>query len=378
MGEKMDVLQIAKDLINTKFYQGMDNTELVNLLCSYFSEAKEIVTIKDRNGLTNLLIGLNCNLENLDDAIMLSGHMDTVKPGEGWETDSLIDGDKLYGLGSTDMKSFFASVIINLHELKNLDVPIFLGITADEETFGEGIKVLTDEMKKRNINPKYALIGEPTENTVITSNRGNYVYIISLTGKECHSMKPENGINALYAASHVINHIEQLSEYYSDCASLNPIIVEGGKMPNQICGNCLMKLSIRTASLEVHDKIKESIDTKLEEIAERYKLPNFVFEKVFELSAFEKRDSDINNMLCNFLNSDEGEYLACTEAGELQKYGIPNISIIGPGNLNLAHKQNEYCSVSQLKYYSEKLPDMLKEASKKLETPKNVEGGVKR
>ncbi len=371
----MNVVEIAKQLVNTKFYQGISNEALLNVFNSYFQDATEIAKVQDENGLTHLVVGMNCHLQDLDHAILLSGHMDTVKPGENWDTEAKVEGDLLYGLGSSDMKSFFAAVIHNFEEIKNLETPVVLSITSDEETLGEGIKAVTSFMEEKNIHPQYALVGEPTKNQVITSNRGNYVHVLSLTGKECHSMNPSNGINALYAASHIIGHIEKLEEVYKGRATLNPILVEGGKMPNQVCGKCLMKLSIRTSSSKIHTEIEDAIATKVEEIAKQYQLPAFSFEKVFELSAFEQKPSDINNFLCDYLNTSEGEYLATTEAGELQKYGIENITILGPGNLDLAHKQGEYCACSQLKFYDENLPKMLQEISKKMDI-QNEKGGM--
>lgn len=362
----MDVLDILKELVKEKYYIGMPSNEnIIRVLLKYFSNAKDIQLVPDSEGLKHLLIGLNCELNNLDNAILLSGHLDTIKPEESWNIDSHIEDGKLYGLGSSDMKAFFAALIANNEAISNLDVPTILSITFDEETLGNGIKAITEELKKRNINCDYALIGEPTKNNVVTSSRGNSVYVVQTIGKACHSMNPENGINALYPMANLIGFIETLNEKYKGIISLNPILSEGGVMPNQVCGQATMKLSIRTSNIALRDHVFEEVKEKLAELAKKYGVDTKAFP-VFELKPFEYRESEINNSLLTTFNKKEEAYLATTEAGEIQFIGIENITIMGPGDLNLAHKENEFCDISLLLEYSKMLPDMMDIAVKNI------------
>ena len=250
----MDVLNILTELVKEKYYIGMPSKEkLIRTIIGYFSNAKDIQLVPDSEGLNHLLIGLNYKLNNLDNAILLSGHMDTIKPDKNWNIDPYIEDNKLFGLGSTDMKAFFAALIVNKENISNLSVPVILSITFDEETLWNGIRAITNELKKRNINCSYALIGEPTENNVATGSRGNSVYVIQTIGKVCHSMNPENGINALYPMANLIMFIEMLNEKYKGIISLNPILSEGGVMPNQVCGQATMKLSIRASNITLRN-----------------------------------------------------------------------------------------------------------------------------
>ena len=228
-------------------------------------------------------------------------------------------------------------------------------------------------MKKRNINCSYALIGEPTENNVVTSSRGNSVYVIQTIGKACHSMNPENGINALYPMANLIMFIEMLNEKYKGIISLNPILSEGGVMPNQVCGQATMKLSIRASNITLRNQVFEIIKKKLDELSEKYGINSKAFP-VFELKPFERRESEINETIISHFNKQEEEYLATIEAGEIQNIGINDITIIGPGNLNLAHKENKYCDISLLLEYSKILPDILSVTVEKIE---NIKGNVK-
>ena len=131
----MDVLNILTELVKEKYYIGMPSKEkLIRTIIGYFSNAKDIQLVPDSEGLNHLLIGLNYKLNNLDNAILLSGHMDTIKPDKNWNIDPYIEDNKLFGLGSTDMKAFFAALIVNKENISNLSVPVILSITFDEET----------------------------------------------------------------------------------------------------------------------------------------------------------------------------------------------------------------------------------------------------
>ena len=125
----------------------------------------------DSNGNTHLLVGVNCKLKNLDHAILLSGHVDTVRETEGHHPKAEIIDDCVKGLGTSDMKAFFAVVLSQIDDLKSIDYPIILSITSDEETEFEGVKKNIEEMQKRNINPDFAIIGEPTNLDYYASSR---------------------------------------------------------------------------------------------------------------------------------------------------------------------------------------------------------------
>ena len=97
--------------------------------------------------------------------LVLSGHTDTVPYDEGkWKHDpfSLTQADqRLYGLGTSDMKAFLALAIEASRELRadDLKEPLIILATADEETSMAGAKALVDHKLPR---ARHAVIGEPT------------------------------------------------------------------------------------------------------------------------------------------------------------------------------------------------------------------------
>ena len=124
IGGFMRELEFLKKLVSIKSFDLNENKEIVDYLYSEFSKsAEEIILIKnDNNDKRNMLIGLNTKLKNINNAIILSGHIDTVPANEREYLTNpynpVIKENRLYGLGSIDMKSFFACILSNVKKLK--------------------------------------------------------------------------------------------------------------------------------------------------------------------------------------------------------------------------------------------------------------------
>jgi len=188
-----DVKEILRELVAIPYWfvgQSVPNKQLVDYFkeafkgCDFAEIPSRMTNDPAENAkYNNLVIGLNCKLENLERAIVLAGHMDTVPPFKPYEagedeitfadTTMKQDGDKLYGRGTVDMRGFFASVITKLDELKKMNVPVLMSITCDEEAFKmDGAKDIMKFFKEKNIKPQTIILGEPRSSTVSTSHSG--------------------------------------------------------------------------------------------------------------------------------------------------------------------------------------------------------------
>ncbi len=78
----MKELEYLKQLISIKSYDLNENKEVIDVLKDMLSTvAEDILVIQNTvNQKESLLIGLNCKLQDTKDAIVLSGHIDTVCP----------------------------------------------------------------------------------------------------------------------------------------------------------------------------------------------------------------------------------------------------------------------------------------------------------
>ncbi|MES9848103.1 MAG: M20/M25/M40 family metallo-hydrolase, partial [Candidatus Thiodiazotropha sp.] len=189
----------------------MSNREVIEHLESWFDALgfrTEILTIPGHPDKFNLIASAGQGNEGL----VLSGHTDTVPFDEAkWHSDPLKlqerDG-RFYGMGSADMKGFFAVIIEAIREvpLQQLKQPLVIIATADEESTMCGAKSLTDLHRRLG---RHAIIGEPTDMKPVRLHKGISMESIRINGKSGHSSDPSLGVNALDAMYQVLGEVIQ-------------------------------------------------------------------------------------------------------------------------------------------------------------------------
>lgn len=131
--------------------------------------------------------------------LVLAGHSDTVPCDEHlWASDpfKLAERDeRLHGLGTADMKAFFAVAldVAARIDLSRLSQPLSIVVTADEETGMTGARFLAP----LGLTGKQVVIGEPTGGAPVRMHKGNMMNRLRLIGKSGHSSDPSLGRNAL-------------------------------------------------------------------------------------------------------------------------------------------------------------------------------------
>jgi acetylornithine deacetylase len=133
------------------------NQNVIHLLANWFESLNfqcEIQALEHHQEKANLIATLGTGSNGL----VLAGHTDTVPLDEAlWHVNpfkATEKDDRLYGLGSCDMKSFFAVVI---EALKDLDLskirrPLIILATADEETSMSGAKAIAKNAGTLGLN----------------------------------------------------------------------------------------------------------------------------------------------------------------------------------------------------------------------------------
>lgn len=148
--------------------------------------------------------------------ILLDGHIDNVDVVDAdlWAHDPFaaeIDGGKIYGRGTSDMKGSVTAMITAVADYANdtkreFAGSIYVSCTVHEECF-EG--VASREITKR-AHPDFVIIGEATTTTVKIGQRGRAEIVVETEGKSCHSSNPEKGVNAVYHMMAVIEEIRKI------------------------------------------------------------------------------------------------------------------------------------------------------------------------
>ncbi|MGN0748314.1 MAG: M20/M25/M40 family metallo-hydrolase [Christensenellales bacterium] len=359
---KKDVTQILCDLINIpSFGKIQGNHDIVTYIKNELIDSKEIVPVISENGNCNLLIGINCKLHDLDDAILLSGHIDTVKPSNNHRPLAIYSPDAIEGLGASDMKSFIAVVLSIKDDLYKMNKPIILSITSDEEDDYYGIDSILKEMTKRNINPQFTIVGEPTNLNLSVKNRGNAIFNSTMQGVSCHTSTPEKGINAINLSMKFISELENLSERYKNDAIINVTSVNGGIAPNIVPNKCDIQFSIRCTYSSILEKIQKELVDIHESIASKDTQNQSLLTNVFTIPPFELKNREFLLKLSNALNLPIVDSQFTTEAGDIQKtFPDSKIVIWGPGDPNCIHREGEKVYNKNLYKYKSILKNTLR------------------
>jgi len=190
--------------------------------------------------------------------IGLNAHGDVVPPGEGWTHDpyggEVVDG-KLYGRASAVSKCDFASFTFATRAIESLQAPLKGGVelyfTYDEEFGGElGPGWLLDQGL---IKPDL-LIAAGFSYQVITGHNGCLQMEVCVHGKMGHAAVPETAVDALQAATRILNALYQQNAAYKQVSSrvkgithpyLNIGLIEGGTNTNVVPGKVVLKFDRR-------------------------------------------------------------------------------------------------------------------------------------
>lgn len=298
-------------------------------------------------------------ISELNPPVVLSGHFDTVPPGaKKWRVDpfaGVIENNKIFGRGSSDMKSGIAAMICAAIEVFN--EPYYAGgvrliFTADEEPGCKGAQHLVNEKKKIG-NASAVIIGEPTANLPVSGHKGALYLNAVTSGITAHSSMPELGINAIYKAAMSILKImdfnfETVKDPLLGFPTINVGKISGGLNINSVPDHAEFTIDIRTTTKTDHKEILDKLisqlgtDTSLEKLVDLRPVATDITDPfvkmVYNICGIDSSDNRIPKAL---------PYL--TDASVLQTVykGIP-IIILGPGQPEMAHQTDEYCYLDKL------------------------------
>lgn len=291
--------------------------------------------------------------------LVFSGHFDTVPLGEqAWTRDPFsgeIEGDRIYGRGSSDMKGGLAAMTIAAIETTSDLSPeggIRLIFTSDEELGCRGVSDLVNSSADLG-EASAVIVAEPTGNIPAIGHKGALYLNAELRGKTAHSSMPEMGDNAIYKAAKCITKIENF-QFEADedkllgFPTINVGKIQGGMNINSVPDYTSFTIDVRSTTRVDHSIIRERLlellgfDISLETLVD---LPAV---STVETEPFVKELIDI----CEKSRGEKtkpGALPYLTDGSVLQAYykGVPTI-ILGPGEPGMAHKTDEYCSIEKL------------------------------
>ncbi|MDT2571968.1 ArgE/DapE family deacylase [Enterococcus raffinosus] len=293
----------------------------------------------------------------------LSGHMDVVDAGDEsqWKFppyEAVIDDNKLYGRGSTDMKSGLTAMVIAMIELGeeevSFDGTVKLLATVGEEIGELGAQQLTEAGYADDLTG--LLIGEPTKYNLMYAHMGSINYSVISRGKEAHSSMPEQGFNAINHLNEFITRVNKematVAENYvnEDLGRTihNVTVIKGGNQVNSIPSYAELQGNIRSIPNFSNDEVKSLLTTIINELNEGsdYKLELSIdFNKI-------PVKADKNSALIQAVQDQFEKPLplvtaaGTTDAAEFTKSeNTFDFVVFGPGEPTLPHQINEYVEI---------------------------------
>lgn len=351
----------------------LSNRPLVERLADWLESAGfavELLAVPDAPGKFNLVATLGQG----DEGLVLAGHTDTVPfDAARWTYDPfrLTESEgRLYGLGMSDMKSFFAFILEAARELdaKALRQPLVVLATADEESSMRGARALAASGRRFG---RHALIGEPTNLRPVRLHKGVMGERVRLIGQSGHASDPALGRNAIEGMHALIGNLlewrEELQRQYRHPAfrlpypTLNLGRIEGGDNANRICGACELHLDLRLLPGLAPETLREELARRVAEVAREHQLEGSVEPIFASIPPAETPAEAPIVRACERLTGHPAEAVNFgTEAPFFNALGMDTL-ILGPGDIAQAHQPDEYLALERIPPTLELLRALMRE-----------------
>ena len=303
--------------------------------------------------------------------LVLSGHTDVVPvEGQPWTHDPfrLLERDgRLYGRGTSDMKSFVAVVLARLPGIldRGLRSPLHLAFSYDEEIGCIGVRRLIADIVAAGVRPTACIVGEPTLMRPVVAHKGKHSWRCRVQGHAMHSAYAPQGVNAVEAACEVVAFLKAMQRRFRDQGpyaqdfdvphtTVHTGVIRGGTQLNIVPHECVFDFEFRYLPGADPDALFEEVrryaeEVLLPEMRRVHPAAGFAWETLSSIPGLDAPDGDPVVGLARSLSglSDTGRVSYGTEAGLFQEEGIPSV-ICGPGSIEQAHKPDEWVSLEQV------------------------------
>lgn len=365
------VIELIKKLISFDTTSRNSNLDLIKFIEDYLTShgIESTLIYNEGEGKANLYATLG---DPTKSGVMLSGHTDVVPvDGQNWDTDpfKVVEKDgKLFGRGTSDMKSFIALVLAYVPKFleRGLDTPIHLAFSYDEEIGCIGVRRMIDMINTLPVKPRMAIVGEPTSMGVIVGHKGKRSYKAHVRGLETHSSLAPQGVNAIEYAAELIAYLKSMARRISEHGPHDDLydvshttvhtgVIRGGTALNIVPKDCHFDFEFRyvgdddpdVIEAEIHEFSAQSLEPHMHKISPdtgiditcSNDMPGLDLNADEEVVTFVKALAGKN---------DHSKVAFGTEAGLFHtRAGVPTV-ICGPGSIEQAHKPNEFVELSQL------------------------------
>ena len=363
-------MEMIRKLVGFPTVSRESNLDLIDFVREYLKpyDAAVRLTFDDDKRKANLFATLG---PRRDGGVVLSGHTDVVPvQGQAWDTDpfTLIERDgKLYGRGTSDMKSFIAVALALLPEFtqRGLKSPLHLAFSYDEEVGCIGVGRMIHDLTAAGIKPQSCIVGEPTLMKPVIAHKGKKSYRATVRGLAAHSGYAPSGVNAVEAAAEAVAYLKRMARRHRDSGpydrgfdvahtTVHTGVLHGGTALNIVPHQCTFDFEFRHLPGDDPEKLfaefKSYVAQTLEpEMQAVFKDAGFDIQLMSQIPALDNSAETEVVALAQVLsgNTETGKVSYGTEGSQFQQAGIPTV-ICGPGSIEQAHKPNEFVTLEQI------------------------------
>jgi succinyl-diaminopimelate desuccinylase len=273
--------------------------------------------------------------------VLLGGHLDTV-PVAG-NLPSRRVGDRLYGCGTSDMKSALAVMLrlaVSLDAPRH-DVTYVLYDNEEVEAEKNGLGRLS-HCYRGWLDADLAILMEPTNGAVEAGCQGTLRAVVTVPGVRAHSARSWLGLNAIHAAGEVLRRLDAYDarrvvidgcEYRE---GLNAVAIDGGVAGNVVPDECRVTVNFRFAP----DRSEDAAADHVREVLAPYDVT--IADSA--PGAMPGLDRDVAKEFVDVVGTPPAAKLGWTDVSRFAALGIAALNY-GPGDPNLAHKADESVEV---------------------------------
>ncbi len=292
-------------------------------------------------------------------------HIDVVPAGAGWSSDpfSLRERDgRLYGRGACDAKGPLVAMVEALRMLaadrggwRGTLMGVFV---ADEEVASEGARRYAATRPAID----YAVIGEPTSNATVIAHKGSLRPIVRIHGVSAHSGTPDLGDNAIYRLGQLVSLVERhhreavrlRTHPLVGAASLTVTRANAGVADNVVPDRCDLMLDRRMVPGEDEAAVKAEIEALLDEARRGFGLRCEIVEWKPTTGGATETAADHPIVAASLAagrrhgvaDPGPGGFQGGCDLVHFRTLGAQG-AVIGPGDLAVAHKPDEFVPVDE-------------------------------
>jgi succinyl-diaminopimelate desuccinylase len=275
-----------------------------------------------------------------------------------------VEGDRLFGLGSSDMKGSLAVMMALAESLPRDTLPVNLLLVFYEREEGpfqeSGLGPLFEKVPQL-ARLRFAIAMEPTDGAVQVGCVGTLHATLTFTGTAAHSARPWQGKNAIHAAGSLLAELEArervpvIVQGHTFFEVMSVTLAKGGRARNVVPESFELNLNYRfapgkslaTAQEDVRALVNGRCEVRFLDLAPSGRLcgDNPYFQSLERLS---RRPAEAKQ--------------AWTDVARFSELGVDAVNY-GPGETAQAHQQNESASISALSHAYDVLQQLLTTAA---------------